>query len=79
MIIVDGILSIWDRICSVVDACGLVLRLQTWRSITNERSEAQLKPNKELKHESRKHADRLDRFVVLSSDGYIKKSIINNK
>ena len=32
-----------DRICSAVDACGLVLRLQTWRSITNGRSKAQLK------------------------------------
>ena len=32
-----------DCICSVVDICGLVFRLQTWRSITNERSEAQLK------------------------------------
>ena len=28
---------------SVVDTCGLVLRLQTWRSITNGRCEAQLK------------------------------------
>ena len=31
-----------DRLCSVVDASGLVLGLQTWRSITNGRSEAQL-------------------------------------
>ena len=31
--------------CTVaaVDTCGLVLRLQTWRSITNGRSEAKLK------------------------------------
>ena len=29
--------------CSVVDTCGLVLRLQTCRSITNGLSEAQLK------------------------------------
>ena len=28
--------------CSVVDTCGMVLRLQTCRSITNGRSEAQL-------------------------------------
>ena len=28
---------------SVVDICGLVLRLTTWHSITNERCEAQLK------------------------------------
>ena len=28
---------------SIVDTCCLLLRLQTWRSLTNERSEAQLK------------------------------------
>ena len=30
-------------LCSVVDTRGLVLRLRTWRSIANGRSEAQLK------------------------------------
>ena len=32
-----------DRIRSVVDTCGLLLRLQTGRSMTNGRSETQLK------------------------------------
>ena len=29
--------------CGVVDTCGLISRLHTWRSITNGRSEVQLK------------------------------------
>ena len=36
-----------DRTCSAVDTRGLVLRLQTWRLITNGRAEAQLKKTRE--------------------------------
>ena len=57
-----------DRICSVADTCGLVLRLQTWRSITNGRSESHLKPEKGPEYQTREHADCSE---VLARDGGI--------
>ena len=42
---------------SVVDICGLILRMQTWRSTTNGRSEAK-NPRRGPTHQTREPADR---------------------
>ena len=51
--------------CDRIMQCGLLLRLQTWRSMTNVQTEEQIKPKKGPKHETREPADR---SVVLAHE-----------